>query len=658
MPEHNEITSDRDSGLLHLARNDAAGARLAFMRAFEADQSDATSCMGLAEALRRLGQFSEAEARLRDLVSREPTHSGAWSNLGVVFLTQNRREEAVQALQRAVRLDARNFGAHLNLVNVLCQEGRHAEAEASARAAIDLQPGLPAAYCTLGAILMATDRGPEAEGVYRRALELDPNSADALDGLAQALADKGDTAEAVQRYVELGRRTGALEHLLAAAMLQPIIPASLAEIDDARGRATKSLTSALTANLHFKNQYRTPSTFNLAYQGRDDRPIMEALDAVLSAKAPELSYVSARTPNPLAGRRVRVGFVSQALHDHTVGRVFRGLLQQLDRSRFEVFVAHLPGSKRDHVRSEIDGCADLVLELARSVPAQRLELEAAELDLLFFTDIGMGPASYQLARSRLAPVQAVGWGHPDTTGLRTIDYYVSWDLAEPEGAEAHYTERLVRLPRLACYYEPLKEVSALAREEAGLPGDGALYGCLQSLFKLHPDFDAVLAEIVSRDPTAWLVFAQGQNPSWEMKLRRRWASFANLGARAIFLPRRPTAEYLGAVAAMDVLLDPPHFGSGNTFYDAMAAGVPVVTWRGAFARGRIVSAAYSQMRAGNDLVVSDLSDYAARAVAAAHADQTGLRAELQAAARAELFTDLEAVRGFERFLLNAVESAP
>jgi hypothetical protein len=37
------------------------------------------------------------------------------------------------------------------------------------------------------------------------------------------------------------------------------------------------------------NPYRTPPTFRFAYQAGDNRPIMEALDAVLTAKAPELA---------------------------------------------------------------------------------------------------------------------------------------------------------------------------------------------------------------------------------------------------------------------------------------------------------------------------------------------------------------------------------
>ena len=75
------------------------------------------------------------------------------------------------------------------------------------------------------------------------------------------------------------------------------------------------------------------------------------------------------------------------------------------------------------------------------------QVAATELDVLFYADIGMDPTTYFLAFSRLAPVQCVTWGHPVTTGIPNIDDYLSSDVFEAPGAEAHYTERLIRLPR-------------------------------------------------------------------------------------------------------------------------------------------------------------------------------------------------------------------
>ena len=325
---------------------------------------------------------------------------------------------------------------------------------------------------------------------------------------------------------------------------------------------------------------------------------MEALAALLAEKAPGLRVTAGHLAGwrPPTGGRIKVAFVSMLLSDHTIGQLYQGMIAGLDRGRFEVVVAHLPRSVRDPVRAQISASADLAIDLPPGVAAQRQRLEAERLDVVFYPDVGMSPESYLLAQARLAPVQAVSWGHPDTTGLPSLDYFVSGDAIEPEGAETAYTERLIRLPRLPCVYRPLGEAEILSREALGLPAAGALYGCPQSLFKLHPDFDPVLAEIVDRDPRGWLVFVEGQRPTDREALESRWAArFPALKARARFVPRAARAKFLGLLAAMDVLLDPPHFGSGNTFYEAARpgrAGGDVArrpscaggSWRGATAR--------------------------------------------------------------------------
>ena len=106
----------------------------------------------------------------------------------------------------------------------------------------------------------------------------------------------------------------------------------------------------------------------------------------------------------------------------------------------------------------------------------------------------MEPITYTLAFSRLAPVQCVTWGHPVTTGIPTIDYFISSEALESEESDQHYTERLVRLKTPAIYYyRPETPTSLKDRAAFGLPESGALYMCPQSLFKLHPSFDEILA---------------------------------------------------------------------------------------------------------------------------------------------------------------------
>ena len=90
------------------------------------------------------------------------------------------------------------------------------------------------------------------------------------------------------------------------------------------------------------------------------------------------------------------------------------------------------------------------------------------------------------------------WGHPVTSGLPTIDYFISCEHGETKDSETHYTERLVRLPRLnVCLARPQRGGPPRTRSHFGLPEDAHVYACPQMLFKFHPDFDAALAGVLA-----------------------------------------------------------------------------------------------------------------------------------------------------------------
>ena len=190
---------------------------------------------------------------------------------------------------------------------------------------------------------------------------------------------------------------------------------------------------------------------------------------------------------------MKVGFISRFFKLHTIGQLNRGLVAQLNRDEFEVTVLSV-GDYRDAVADFLREKADRYVMLSSALGAARQAIADQKLDILFYTDTGMDPVTYSLACSRLAPVQCTTWGHPVTTGIEAMDYFISSEVLDPPGNEAHYTEELVRLKSLAVYYyRPEAPKAPRTREDFGLPADVHLYGCLQMLWKFHPEFDAILA---------------------------------------------------------------------------------------------------------------------------------------------------------------------
>jgi protein O-GlcNAc transferase len=278
------------------------------------------------------------------------------------------------------------------------------------------------------------------------------------------------------------------------------------------------------------------------------------------------------------------------------------------------------------------------------------------LDVLFYPDLGMSPLTYFLAYSRLAPLQCVSWGHPVTTGLDSMDFFISSDAIEPPGAAGHYSERLVRLPSfvLPAYERPPPVVDPKPRWHFGFGEDRHLYFCPQALFKIHPDFDQAIAQILRRDPIGDVVLIESEYPSFASVLGKRFRRhFPDVVDRVKFIPRMTWPECLNLMAVSDVILDTFHFGGGNTSCEALAMGTPVVTLPSAFLRGRFTAACYWEMGLG-EYVARDPQDYVDLAVRLAQErDYREHAVRNIVATRDVLFENMNGVREIEKFLLES-----
>ncbi len=120
--------------------------------------------------------------------------------------------------------------------------------------------------------------------------------------------------------------------------------------------------------------------------------------------------------------------------------------------------------------------------------------------------------SFALAALRLAPVQCAGWGHPVTTGHSTIDAFFTCAAMEPADAAAHYTERLIRLPGIGTRYAaPAAARRTHRARDSVCRRARRCFLCPQSLFKIHPDNDALFARVLAAVPTAQLVLFEGRH---------------------------------------------------------------------------------------------------------------------------------------------------
>jgi predicted O-linked N-acetylglucosamine transferase (SPINDLY family) len=238
-----------------------------------------------------------------------------------------------------------------------------------------------------------------------------------------------------------------------------------------------------------------------------------------------------------------------------------------------------------------------------------------------------------------------------TTGGAATDHYFTCGAMEPDAAAAQYTESLLALPGTGVNYEMPEAGPAFEREKLRLPPDRRIYACPQSLFKIHPEMDAIFARLLAADPGGVIVFfqstARAVTERFAMRLQGALAAHGvPPGSQVKFLPRMNGLAFRRALAAADVVLDTTRWSGGNTSLDAFAAGVPVVTMPGAFMRARQSAAMLSMMEL-QELVADSAADFVEHAIAAA-SDSTRNRALRLAIAqrRGVLFDRPEPVAAF------------
>jgi predicted O-linked N-acetylglucosamine transferase (SPINDLY family) len=627
----------------------------------------------LGNALHLLGRHEEAAAACREAVRLNPASAPAHNNLGNALRGLNRFEEAESCYREALRLRPELAQVHRNLGDTLALLGRGEEAIPCYRESVRLKPDDAGLHKSLGDLLMNLNGVVEAETCYREAVRLAPDFAEAWNHLGLAVASLGRPQEAERCYGEALRvRPDFVVARLNRAMARlPIVYRSQAEVDEVRRDYARELDAAC----RIEAAVRVPDTaeitgsyspFFLAYQGRCDRELQAIYGSFVARVMASLYPDWASPPDvapPQPGEPIRVGILSECFYSHSNWKIpIKGWLRGLDRSRFQLFGYYI-GCYQDKATALAKSLCHRFVQGLPTLERWAQAIRSDRLHVLLIPAIGMDDVTIRLAALRLAPVQATSWGHPDTSGLPTIDHYLSSELMEPPGADAHYTERLVRLPNLSIWYEPPVLVpEAVSRAELGVPEAAVLYWCCQSLFKYLPRHDWVFARIAAAVPEARFLFIRYPHGDTVTTIfrDRLIAAFAEAGLDAErycrFLAPMSMTRFAGVSRIADVFLDSLEWSGCNSTLEALAWDLPVVTMAGDLMRGRH-SAAILTMLGMPDLI-ADCPERFVELATELGRDGTRRRALATRIARDKhkLYADRACIEGLARYLQDAAHA--
>lgn len=545
--------------------------------------------------------------------------------------------------------------------------GHAKEAAAAYVRATKLNPRLFQAWNNLGLALEELGHLEESTKALQNALVVHRHYPAALRNLARVSLAHGDWATARQCLADLADLEPENWDAQFGKLLLPHAYHSTQEIASVRGSYVSSLEQLVELS-------RTPqvgnsalrigalerhSNFFLAYQGENDRDVQrlyaQVVRNLLGDDVPELDSSEQREQS----KKLRVAFASCFFRDCTVGHYFKSWITTLDPENFEVWV-YLLGGPEDAITAEIQAKAFRTIRATGPLHEVTRTILRDAPNILIYPELGMNGRTNALAALRLAPVQCAAWGHPITSGHPTIDYFISCAVMEPPGAESHYVETLVRLPGLGTRYVKPEVGTSLTRAQLGLPDEAHLYLFPHAPYKVHPENDPIVADILSADPDGLLVMCAGIDQSANSILYARLREELRVRGlppeRLRVLPHLPRPAFLELNRICDLMLDTSHWSGGNTTLDALAAGLPVIARQGAFMRGR-QSAGMLQLIGLPELVAANGDAYVANALSLANDSVRRKEISVRIIAGHDLlFDDEKPVAALQKFLLSLPRS--
>jgi predicted O-linked N-acetylglucosamine transferase (SPINDLY family) len=422
---------------------------------------------------------------------------------------------------------------------------------------------------------------------------------------------------------------------LSAGTLQ-IAPNSIQDADRSVSRYLK-LTKLLILQLKIKPEWRLdeqllstsfpgagpdpyvhcmPTIFQLSFYYRADVALVASRHHTISNLIwPDLFYMSDKAKRwiqsghkKIKKQKINLGIASAMLNfQSSVVEDFKGALTRLDRNKFQItyiYIQERLGRIDPFVYTHPE---DKVITLNKKdsdfghggwIKRYHPIIEALDLDILFYLDLTMSTHATRLASAKLAPVQATSHGHPITSGIPStiIDYYISWGAAELEYdiAKTHYTEELKFLPTesLHQFYTPRSDdnLSLIDRQNyrelinngrestfSTIPDGDHWYTCMQQPFKLFPEFDSLLCQVLAKDPLGRLILHTARSKESQEVFSGRLEREGCDMSRISFLDALPHHRLLALYALSDVILDSYPAGGCTTTREVLELGKALVT---------------------------------------------------------------------------------
>lgn len=634
--------------------------------------------------LHKQGRIDAAEATFRKILKMDANNLFALKLLVEMLSDSDRLSEAKTHLQKIVALDKFDLESRLRYARILIKAGSFTESTLLLRDTTKIAPHSDQAYYLLAASLTEQLLHAEAIDMCTVALGLSDANSDILFLRGKAFAQLGDHQTAMldyDRLIHMGNPTAAIY------LRRGISLSKLGKITEAANDFVESIALnpiSYEANLllgeclvSLKLHRRAEAAFFRAMKIDASRPYVMGLivsnrhhscnwqdhavdiqyltKMILSGESIESpfyflnlsssgkdqlicnnlrvnSHFNLNRPKPDFPRsqkqKIRIGYVSADYYAHATTALCMRLFECHDRRDFDIIGISLISSKNDATTERLKTTFDAYQEVDQLNDDDAAEaIRALEIDILIDLKGHTRDSRPGIFARHPAPVQVNYLGFPGSMGGTLMDYIIADASIIPEGSEAFYAEKVVRLPgsyQINNNQRPIADCGT-RREDHGLPAEGFVFCCFNNNYKITPDVFSIWMRLLNGVPGSvlWLL-ADNQEAMDNLK-----AEAANRDidpARLIFAGRMASELHLARHKHADLFLDTLPINAHTTASDALWTGLPVLTCTGEAFAARVAS---SLLHAAGlpELVTRNYEDY--ESLALKLASDAGLLAQLK-----------------------------
>lgn len=314
-------------------------------------------------------------------------------------------------------------------------------------------------------------------------------------------------------------------------------------------------------------------------------------------------------------RRLRIAYLSSDYRDHATSLLALGLMRNHDKSQFEVYAYCTSYDDGSALRRDMLNRCDKARSVSKLTDRQAADLIVKDkIDVLIDLNGLTEGTRHGVMAYHPAPVQIAYLGYPGTVGGRFVEYVIGDDYTVPEGAEALFPEKIIRIPPTyqindyrARYLPP-----APSRQSLGLPAGRPVVGMFNNVNKVNPEVWKTWMNILKQVPHA-LFWMLDPGAVAAKNLRDQAKILGIEQEQIVFAPKLKQEAHLARLRQCDIVLDPWPYGGHTTTGDALFAGVAVVALQGTNFASR-VSGGLLKAAGLSSLVMPDLESYARKAV--------------------------------------------